>query len=33
MGLDRSDECMAVETADGSVYMDMRSRRGALCRA
>lgn len=33
MDLDQSDECMAVETADGSLYMDMRSRRGAHCRA
>jgi sialidase-1 len=30
---DLSDECMAVETADGAVYLDMRSRQGRRCRA
>lgn len=33
MDLDVSDECMAVQTADGSVYMDMRSRPHKFCRA
>jgi sialidase-1 len=33
MDLDRSDECMAAETTGGGLYMDMRSRRGARCRA
>ncbi len=33
MDLDRSDECMAVQTVDGSVYMDMRSRPDKYCRA
>ena len=33
MDMDCSDECMAVETVDGSVYMDMRSRQEKKCRA
>jgi len=33
MDLNLSDECMAVQTADGSVYMDMRSRPDKYCRA
>ncbi len=33
MDMDRSDECMAIETVDGSVYMDMRSRQEQRCRA
>ena len=28
-----SDECEAVEVANGTVYMNMRSRRGRMCRA
>ena len=30
---DASDECEAVETADGAVYMNVRSRQGRKCRA
>jgi sialidase-1 len=33
MDRDASDECEAVETADGAVYMNMRSRQDRLCRA
>ena len=33
MMVDASDECEAVETMDGAVYMNMRSRQGRLCRA
>ena len=33
MDMDYSDECMAVETVDGSVYMDMRCRADMKCRA
>ena len=30
---DATDECMAVELSDGSLYMDMRSRQNKKCRA
>ena len=33
MTTDASDECLAVETADGAVYMNMRSRQNRHCRA
>lgn len=33
MTTDASDECMAVETAPGQVYMNMRSRQDKKCRA
>ena len=33
MSRDASDECEALETADGAVYMNMRSRQNRLCRA
>ncbi len=33
MTTDASDECEAVEVADGTVYMTMRSRQGRKCRA